>query len=60
MTAVQLALDDCEPAWTDQPADHTPTRFDCRQHEIRDLGGQGAGPYALWTVETVPTQEKYL
>lgn len=43
-----------------EPGDHQPTRFDCRQHEIRDLGGQGAGPYALWTVETVPTQEKYL
>lgn len=56
MTAVQLTLDDCEPAWATEPAAH-PTRFDCRQHEMRDLRGQAAGPHALWTAETVPTQE---
>ncbi len=40
-----------------EPGDHQPTRFDCRQHEMRDLRGQAAGPVALWTAETVPTQE---
>lgn len=64
MTAVQLALDDCEPDWTDpsdhQPGDRTPTRFDCRQHELRDLHNQHAGPHALRTAHTVPTREEYL
>ncbi|MFI1485711.1 hypothetical protein [Streptomyces sp. NPDC020747] len=36
-------------------SDHTPTRFDCRQHEMRDLRDQGPGPHALWTAVTVPT-----
>lgn len=40
-----------------EPGDHQPTRFDCRQHETRDLRGQAAGPHTLWTAETVPTQE---
>lgn len=57
MTAVQLTLDDHQPNWATNPADHQPTRFDCWQHEIRDLRGQAAGPHALWTAETVPTQE---
>lgn len=57
MTAVQLTLTDCDPAWTDEPADHQPTRFDCRQHEMRDLHNQHAGPHALRTAHTVPTQE---
>ncbi|PAZ15634.1 hypothetical protein CLM62_12625 [Streptomyces sp. SA15] len=50
---------DCEPAWTDdyQPSDHTPTRFDLRQHEMRDLRDQGPGPVALWTADTLPTGE---
>lgn len=54
MTAVQLALDwptDC------QPADRPPTPFDCRQHEMWDLRGQGPEPLALWTATNVPTQE---
>lgn len=56
MTA-QLALDDCEPDWTTdyEPADHTPTPFDCRQHEMRDLQHQHAAPIALWTAETINT-----
>lgn len=55
MTAVQLALDH-DPTWTDeQPADHPPTPFDLRQHEMRDLRGQGPGPAALWTATNVPT-----
>lgn len=53
--AIQLTLSDCEPAWTDEPGDHQPTRFDCRQHEMRDLRGQSAGPHALWTAHTVQT-----
>jgi hypothetical protein len=57
VTAVQLAFPDCDPAWTDPPSDRHPTRFDCRQHEMRDLRGQAVGPRALWTAETVPTQE---
>lgn len=57
MTAVQLTLDDHD-VWTDHPpGDRHPTPFDCRQHEIRDQRGQHAGPHALWTAETVPTQE---
>ena len=42
---------DCEPA------DHPPTPFDLRQHEMRDLRDQGPGPVALWTATTLPTQE---
>lgn len=57
MTATQLTLDDCEPDWThphgDQPGEHAPTPFDCRQHEMRDLHNQGAGPAALWTAHTI-------
>lgn len=53
MTAVQLTLD--PDAWTDEPGDHQPSPFDCRQHEMRDLRGQAAGPHALWTASTVPT-----
>ena len=56
MTAVQLTLDDPEPDWA-TPEDRQPTRFDCRQHEMRDLRGQHAGPHALWTAHTIPTQE---
>lgn len=60
MTANQLALDP-NPGWpTDcQPTDHTPTPYDCRQHEIRDLHGQGAGPAALWTARDIPAR-RYL
>lgn len=32
----------------------------CTDTEPGDLRGQAAGPHALWTAETVPTQEKYL
>jgi hypothetical protein len=54
VTAVQLTLD-APDAWTNhEPGDHQPTRYDCRQHEMRDLYGQAAGPHALWTAETVP------
>lgn len=57
MTAVQLTLDDPD-TWTDhEPSDRHPSRFDCQQHEMRDLRGQAAGPHALWTAETVDTQE---
>lgn len=38
-----------------EPGDHQPTRFDCRQHEMRDLRDQGVGAVALWTADTVPT-----
>lgn len=58
--ADQLTLDDCDPAWTDEPADHQPSRFDCRQHEMRDLRGQAAGPHALWKAETVLIKEQCL
>ena len=51
MTAVQLTLDDAN--WATEPGDHQPSRFDCRQHEMRDLRGQAAGPHALWTAETI-------
>ncbi|HEY9353652.1 MAG TPA: hypothetical protein VIP28_10390 [Nocardioides sp.] len=57
MTAAeQLTLDDA-PTWPthSEPADHTPTPFDCRQHEMWDLRYQGAGPAALWTAHTLPT-----
>jgi hypothetical protein len=55
VTGVQLALD-CDPTWTDgQPDDHTPTPFDLRQAELRDLRNQHAGPTALRTANTVPT-----
>ncbi len=58
MIAVQLALDDCEPDWTEphrQPGDDKPTPIDLRIAEIRDLRDQGPGPVALWTADTVPT-----
>lgn len=59
MTAVQLTLDDCDPTWPNdnQPGDRTPTRFDCRQHEMRDLRDQGPGPHALWTATTIHAPE---
>jgi len=53
-TAVQLTLD-APDARTDEPGDHQPSPFDCRQHEMRDLRGQAAGPHALWTAHTVHT-----
>lgn len=44
--------------WTDSElSDRTPTRFDCRQHEMRDLRNQHAGPAALWTADTVHAEE---
>lgn len=46
---------DCDPNWTDQPTDHTPTPFDLRTHEMRDLRHQGPTPTALWTAHNVPT-----
>lgn len=52
----QLTFDDCAPDWTvvePQPGGHTPTRFDLRQDEMRDLRDQHAGPLALWTAHTV-------
>lgn len=56
MTAEQLTLDDCEPAWTDSdPSERTPTPFDLRQTEMRDLRGQDADPFQLWAAHTVPT-----
>lgn len=56
MTARQIALD-CDPDQTDdwEPSDRTPTRFDLRQAEIRDMRDQGPGPKALWTAHTIPT-----
>lgn len=57
MTATQLTLDDCEPDWhypgDGEPGDSAPTRFDCRQHEMRDLRDQHASPVALWTAHTI-------
>ena len=57
----QLAFDDCTPDWTEaaghQPGDHTPTRFDLRRHEMRDLRDQHAGPAALWTAHTIDAGE---
>ena len=50
-----------DPWWDDaEPGDHPPTPFDLRQHEMRDLRAQHAGPRALWTAHTVPTTEEYL
>lgn len=52
----QLTFDDCTPDWPDPdhpPGDHKPTRFDLRQHEMRDLRDQHAGPHALWTAHTI-------
>ena len=44
--------------WDDEPPDdHTPTRFDLRQAEIRDLKNQGPGPKALWTAHTINAPE---
>ena len=57
--AIQLTLD-CDPAWTDEPGDHQPSPFDCRQHEMRDLRGQHAGPHALWKAETILIKEQCL
>ena len=55
----QLTFDDCAPDWPGpsdrQFGDHTPTRFDLRQDEMRDLRDQHAGPLALWTADNVPT-----
>lgn len=58
----QLSLDDCQPDWPvdpadHQPGDHTPSPFDLRQHEMRDLRDQHAGPLALWTAHTIDTGE---
>ena len=52
----QLTFDDCTPDWpaTDQPpGDHAPSPFDLRQHEMRDLRDQRAGPVALRTAHTI-------
>lgn len=57
MTGVQLALDWTEPCNDPQPSDQPPTRFDCRQHEMRDLHGQGPEPKALWTAHTIHAPE---
>lgn len=55
----QLTFDDCTPDWTNpadhQPGDHAPSPFDLRQHEMRDLRDQRAGPLALWTANTIDT-----
>lgn len=59
MTAVQLTLD-YEPTRPDPPPDRTPTRHDCRQHEMRDMRGQHAAPHALWTATTIQPAEEYL
>ena len=44
----QLTFDDCAPDWPESPdtqsSDHTPSRFDLRQDEMRDLRDQHAGP----------------
>lgn len=54
MTAPPIDWHDlCTNASDPEPGDHQPTRFDCRQHEMRDLRGQHAGPHALWTAETI-------
>lgn len=42
---------------TPDDSDHAPNPFDLRQHEMRDLRHQGAGPADLWTADTVPTEE---
>ena len=53
----QLTFDDCAPDWPTpaghQPSDHTPSRSDLRQDEMRDLRDQCAGPLALWTAHTI-------
>ncbi|MGW7726261.1 hypothetical protein ACWGJ6_23365 [Streptomyces canus] len=51
---------DCDPTWSDIPADHMPTPFTLRQDEMRDLHAQGAGSLALWTAETVTPPREYL
>ena len=52
----QLTFDDCAPDWPEpepQSSDRTPSRFDLRQDEMRDLRDQHAGPAALWTAHTI-------
>ncbi len=53
----QLTFDGCTPDWPvpvdHQPSGHTPSRFDLRQEEMRDLRDQRAGPLALWTAHTI-------
>lgn len=55
MTAAQPAPD-CDPTWRDNPADHTPTPWDCRIAEIADSRNQHAAVSALYHAHTVPTQ----
>lgn len=52
--AEQLALW-TEPCNDPPPANRPPTRFDLRQHEIRDLHGQNINSTAYWTAHNVPT-----
>ena len=48
---------DCTPDWDDDPDAGPPTRFDLRQHEMRDLRHQRAAPVALWTAHTIHAEE---
>lgn len=58
MTGQQFTLD-CDPIWDTEyePSDRTPTPFDLRQAEMRDLRDQGPGPRALWTATTINTED---
>lgn len=58
MTAVQLTLDDCQPAWADtspgsEPATETPPA-------LCDLQGQHATSYGIHTMTTLNPAEEYL
>lgn len=52
-TAAQLA----GPGPYRPDLDRPPTAFAARQAEMEDLRAQGAGPFALWTAITLPTEE---
>ena len=59
VTAVQLTFDDCTPDWPhpNEPDTHRPSRWACREDEMCDLSGQGAGPFALRTAVSIDVQE---
>lgn len=52
------APSDCDPTWHDHPEGDTPPPPGLLHlQELHDLRDQGAGPYALHTMTTIPTQE---
>lgn len=56
MTGQQLALEWSEPCTTPPPANRPPTRFDLRQHEMRDIHGH-IEDAAYWNAQTIYAPE---